>query len=244
MRALHDIQNSLIATINDGPDGINPALYSGPINRILLGLRAHANTNSFVRLTALEESYPLTRQFYDAQNFHQLCRSYCATEPARAADVNAIAEPFIAYLKSQNTSDDVVELAQVELAWLHSYHAPDAIALTMPDIAAMDSAQLLSFGIALHPSLHIVAITAPMAPPLLELLTETEDIVAVATIRPNNEVKFMALDVLSYDLLSIATKKNSGVGNLLSRVLEYTKDDAPLVPILQLINAGVLIVRE
>ena len=244
MHALDDIQNSLITTINNGPDVINPALYSGPIDRVLLGLRSHANTNSFAQLTALEDSFPLTRKFYGTADFHQLCRSYCATDAARAADINAITQGLISFMTSQNMAADVMELAQVEYAWLHSYHAPDAVSLTLPDIAAMDSAKLLSFGVALHPSVYSVAITAPMAPALIELLTETENVVAVATIRPNNEVKFMALDALSYDLLSIVTQKNARVGNLLSRVLEHTIYDAPLTPILQLISAGALIVRE
>ncbi len=244
MRTLDDIQNSLIATINNGPETINPALYSGPIDRVLLGLRSHANTNSFAQLTALEDCFPLTRVFYDTHDFHQLCRAYCATDTARAADINAITEGLISFMTSQNVPTDVVELAQVEYAWLHSYHAPDAVSLTLPDIAVMDSAKMLSFGIALHPSVHIVAITAPMAPALIELLTETENVVAVATMRPNNEVKFMALDALSYDLLSIITQKNAGVGNLLSCVLEHTKYSASLAPILKLISAGALIVRE
>lgn len=244
MPSLADIQNSLIATINDGPDAINSALYSGPMERVLLGLQSHANTNSFARLTALEDSFPLTRQYHGTHNFHQLCRAYCATNSARASDVNEIGDTLIAYMKSQNLATDIVELAQVEWAWLHSYHAPDGIALTLPNIAAMDSAKLLSFAIALHPSVQVVTITAPMALPLIELMPDSEDTVAVATLRPEKDVKFMALNPLSYDLLSIAAKKNAVIGNLLSRVLEHSAQDMPLTPILGLINAGALVIRE
>ncbi len=244
MPLLSDIQNSVIATINDGPNAIRPDLYSGPTERVLLGLRSHANTNSYAKLTALEGSFPLTRQYYGAHNFHQLCQSYCVTDTARANNVNTTGETLTAYMKSQNLTANVVELAQVEWAWLHSYHAPDAIALSLADIADMDSAKLLSFGIALHPSVHIVAITASLAPALIELMPDSENIVAIATLRPINDVKYMALDALSYELISIATQKNAVVGNLLSRVLEHTTHDAPLAPILKLINAGALMVRE
>jgi hypothetical protein len=241
MPTLAETQNSLVATIKDGPNALNPALYSGPIERVLLAMQSHANTNSFARLTALEDSFPLTRDYYDAHNFHQLCRSYCATASARADDLNALGETLVAYMESQNVAADTIELAQVEWAWLHSYHAPDAVALSMPEIAKMNSAELLSFGIGLHPAVYIVPITAPLAPPLREQIEVSENTVALAVLRPANEVRILALDALSNQLMSITAQKNAVIGNLLSCVLEYSENDATLAPILRLISAGALI---
>jgi hypothetical protein len=241
MPTLADIQNSLIATVNNGPDTFTPALYKGPIERVLLAIQSHANTNSYARLTALEDSFPLTRQYHGARNFHQLCRSYCSTTSARADDLNALGETLVAYMESQNLTADIIELAQVEWAWLHSYHAPDAVALSLPEIAEMNSAELLSFGIGLHPSVRIVPITAPLAPPLMEQIETSENTVALAVLRPTNEVKILALDALSNQLMSITAQKNAVIGNLLSCVLEYSSNDAPLAPILRLISAGALI---
>ena len=62
MLSLKAAQANFIATINDGPDALDHSLFDGPIDRVMLGLKAHANTISHARLVALEETFPLTRQ--------------------------------------------------------------------------------------------------------------------------------------------------------------------------------------
>ena len=62
MFSLEAAQANFIATINHGPAALDHTLFDGPLERVLLGLKAHANTISHARLVALEESFPLTRQ--------------------------------------------------------------------------------------------------------------------------------------------------------------------------------------
>ena len=61
MSSLDRAQANFIATINDGPDALDPELFSGPIDRVLLGLKAHANTISHARLVALKRLSPYAR---------------------------------------------------------------------------------------------------------------------------------------------------------------------------------------
>ncbi len=62
MLSLSDAQGNFIDTINEGPDRLDALLFAGSTDRVLLGLKAHANTINHARLVALEETFPLTRQ--------------------------------------------------------------------------------------------------------------------------------------------------------------------------------------
>ena len=59
MLSLEAIEAKFIDTINNGPDVLDPALFAGPLDRVLIGLKTHANTISHARLTALEATFRL-----------------------------------------------------------------------------------------------------------------------------------------------------------------------------------------
>jgi hypothetical protein len=101
MPSLADIQNSFIATINDGPSVLDPELFAGPIDRVLLGLKAHANTINHARLVALEETFPLTRKHIGDEAFNQLSRDFVETDAARCCDNEGIGRPFPDFLRKQ-----------------------------------------------------------------------------------------------------------------------------------------------
>ncbi|HMS22082.1 MAG TPA: DNA-binding domain-containing protein [Sphingorhabdus sp.] len=94
MPSLSDAQRNFIATLNEGPDTLDPALFAGAPERVLLGLKAHANTISHARLVALEESFPLTRGEMGEERFNTLSREYVETAPAKASDLAHIGRHF------------------------------------------------------------------------------------------------------------------------------------------------------
>ena len=101
MLSLRAAQANFITTINDGPDALDQTLFAGPIDRVMLGLKAHANTISYARLVALEETFPLTRQALGDEQFNQLSRGYVETPKARACDANAIGFDFPRFLTAR-----------------------------------------------------------------------------------------------------------------------------------------------
>jgi Putative DNA-binding domain len=241
---MHDLaayQAHFIATINDGPDALAPDMFAGPIDRVLLGLQAHANTISYARLITLEDSFPLTREALGEQVFNRICRDYCASDPARCADNNNIGAGWPDFLSTQSVATNIIDLARIEWAYLQSYHAPDAAALSAADLAAMDPAELPAQSIGLHPSLRWVELRAPLSPVLCALLPTVEDTLAVATIRPSAEVLLLPINRLTLVLLQLAAKTNATIGNLLEQVLEHGNNDDPIAPILNLIGSGALI---
>ncbi len=235
MPSLADAQTNFIDTIHEGPDRLDPALFAGRPDRILLGLKAHANTISHARLVALEETFPLTRQYLGDAAFNALARDFLETDAARASDANRIGLDFPDCLNDAATR----ELAQIEWAWLESYHAAEAKPLTLGDLATLNEAALLTLTVAPHPSARTVPISGPIVSALQELSGQQP--AAILCVRPDAEVRLIPLDAVQLKVFAASARKSASLGNLLTVALEQAGEQAPLEPILHLIGAGALI---
>lgn len=239
MLSLRDAQGNFIETINEGPGRLDPALFAGPEDRVLLSLKAHANTISHARLVALEETFPLTREQIGDAAFNQLSRDYVDTAQARALDSNRIGQHFNEFLRNFPVNAATAQLAEIEWAWLESYHAADTVALDLADLGGVGENALLAMGVAPHPSVRVIETSAPLASALAELAAQQPH--AVLTVRPEAEVRLVPLDALQSELLALASKENCTFGNLLELAFEVAGEQAPLEPILYLIGAGALV---
>lgn len=235
MPSLDETQANFIETINKGPDRLDPCLFAGPPNRVLLGLKAHANTISHARIVALEETFPLTRQHLGDAAFNALARDFVETNIARASDINSIGRTFPGMLSDPVT----IELAQIEWAWLESYHAAEAVPLTLADLGALGEVALLALQVAPHPSARFLQISAPLAAELNEL--EGTCPAAILSIRPEAEVRLVPLSATQAAVFQIAVEKNATMGNLLATAIEQSSDTDPLGPVMMLIGAGALV---
>jgi hypothetical protein len=238
MLSLADAQANFVETINNGPTALDLELFAGPIDRVMLGLKAHANTISHARLVALEECFPLTRAELGDADFNKLSRSYVETAPARAADNNGIGRPFLNFLRVAGQAAHIVELAEIEWSWQESYHAEDLPPLSAADLAVMDEATLLAMPVSTHPSVRLIIVSAPLASSLDGLAGQTPS--AIATLRPDLDVRLLPLDVLELALLRRAGEEFCNMGNLIELSFEQAHERAPLEPILHLVGAGAL----
>lgn len=238
MLSLVEAQANFIETINNGPTALDPKLFAGPTDRVMLGLKAHANTISHARLVALEECFPLTRVELGDARFNRLSRTYVETAPARAADNNGIGRHFPKFLLEAGQTAHICELAEIEWGWLESYHAEDLPPLSAADLATMDETVLLAMPVATHPSVRIVVVSAPLASSLDGLAGQTSS--AIATLRPDLDVRLLPLDVLELALLRRAGEEFCTLGNLIELSFEQAGERAPLDPILHLVGAGAL----
>lgn len=235
MSSLADAQTNFIDTINEGPNRLDPRLFAGPPDRVLLGLKAHANTISHARIVALEETFPLTRQHLGDASFNTLARDFVETGVARASDVNRIGSGFPDLLSDPTAR----ELAQIEWAWLESYHAAEASPMTFGDLASLDEAALLELAVVPHPSARVVDITASIASTLYELAGQQP--AAILCVRPDAEVRLVPLKAIQLAVFAAATRKSTTLGNLLTVAIEQASEQAQLEPVLHLIGAGALV---
>ncbi len=244
--SLKQAQASLIRVIEQGPMALDHSLFTGPIDRVLLGLKAHANTISHARLIALEETYLMTRKHMGEEAFNQLSRAFVATDAAQGSDNNTIGAHLPNFLKTQAIHPSAVELAHIEWAWLESYHATDAKALGVTDIAELDETALLNLRITAHPATRMIETNAPLSPQLGQLECDTShisDIKAVLVIRPDTEVRLLAIDHVTATIFATCQKITT-IGNLLSLSTEYTDEDKAFEPVLTLISSGALVSRS
>jgi hypothetical protein len=240
--SLAEIQSNFIATINNGPGALDRSLFAGPADRVLLGLKAHANTISHARLVALEETFPLTRQHLGDATFNRLCRDFVETAAARANDNNEIGVGFPRFLAECRVEQSAIELARIEWAWLESYHAEEAASLTLAEVAALDEAALLELAVAAHPSLRLIEIRAPLSSQLPAELSEPAK-PYIVTIRSDNEVRLLPLDGVTAKIAS-AAKNRTTIGNLLTLAAEHLGESSAFEPLLTLIGAGALVAKE
>lgn len=243
MPSLFDAQRNFIATINEGPEALDPALFSGAPERVILGLKAHANTISHARLVALEESFPLTRSEIGEARFNSLCRDYVETAEAKASDIALIGRHFPAFLEHAQTEWALCDLSAIEWAWLESYHASDRAALHLAKIGTLAEPDLLALQICLHPAAHILRLRAPLAASLTHLIEVEPATSSILVVRPDAEVRLRAID-LSTAYIAEKCLHPTTIGNLLTLASEQGDEADPIGPVLTLIGAGALIEME
>jgi len=239
MPSLADAQSGFVATINEGPSALDPALFAGDPQRVILGLKAHANTISHARLVALEGTFPLTREAMGDEGFNELSRSYCDTAQARASDSNSIGAHFTQYMMESDVTASLIDLAHIEWLWLVSYDAAEAQHLELAELAGVDEAALLEIEIAAHPSANMIKLSAPLSP-ALEELQDHRDAHAILVTRPETQPVLTPLSAAETEIFAKAEKKAT-IGNLLALALEQGLEDNALAPVIALINAGALI---
>ncbi len=242
MFTLKHAQANFMDTINNGPDALDMQLFSGPVNRVMLGLKAHANTISHARLVALEESFPRTAGQLGLETFNDLARAYIETDAAKRSDNNSIGAHFPAFLQSLGCDPQTVDLARIEWAWLQCYHAADSIALSLGDLAQFSETELLSTIVAWHPSTRLISLNGAV-PDALPELAETKNAAAVLIVRPDAEVRLLALDAVTTQI-ACAAENSATISNLLAIASEQGDETDPIGPVLTLIGAGALIAME
>jgi hypothetical protein len=236
MPTLETAQHNFIRTINEGPDALDPQLFEGPFDRVLLGLKAHANTINHARLIALEESFPLTYAHLGEAEFNRLSRDFVETEAARASDNNLIGKDFPDFLSANACA---FELARIEWAWLEAYHAANADALELSAIAGLAEDKLLDMAVAWHPATRLVPVSVAPSP---QLELGAEQPAAILIIRPQVEVRLLPLDAATVTIAT-ACEKSATIGNLLALAAEQPGIADPAGPVLTLIGAGALVAR-
>lgn len=241
MLPLHEAQNNFIVTINDGPAWLNPDLFDGPHDRILLGLRAHANTVSHARLVALEDTFPLTRTAMGEAEFNILSRRYCETPEARRLDSNGIGCGLPDFLRAHDFFSAISDLAKIEWAWLESYNAADHKPLSIGAISSHSSDDLLALNIGIHPAARLVALSMSPFAVIAELGTVHET--ALLITRPELSVSLTPADDITHRLFNAATN-GCTICNLIEITVEEDNEAGPMAPILTLIGAGALIITE
>ncbi len=241
MPTLEAAQQAMMRAIDLGPDHAPHDLFAAMPERIMLGLRVHANTISHARLVALEDTFPRTREWLGHGRFNTLCRDYIESPPARALPLARIGAHFPDWLAHVA---DGAGLAQFEWLWLQAYHAADEPPLLLAELAGIAPDELLDLKVARHPAAHAVLVDSAIRDAIGPEVPGLGDAAAVLIVRPDAEVQLAAASRLMHALLARARNPLS-IGNLLGAVSEPDSMDQPspddaMQALLALLDAGAL----
>lgn len=133
------------------------------------GLRIHQNNFRAQLAACLEESFARTRDWIGGDALHQAVVAHVARVQPSSWTLDAYPRDFPATLALLYPADpEVAELAWIELALAEAFVAPDAAALSVADLGAVDwDRAVLGFS----PSLDLAALTTN-APAIWSALAE------------------------------------------------------------------------
>lgn len=231
MHALCEMQSAVQAAITQGPRAIDSTLFKGHPSRILLGIKAHANTVSHARLIALEETFPLTKAAIGHASFNTVSRTFIDLVGARLAPIAQIGRDFPNALTDASVAQNHVSLARYEWAWLQSFHAADVAPLMLTDLQNKAEAEVLLIRVRLHPATRILAnCQAIPGHHIGDRLLLT---------RPAETVQTISISAVAATLCAIASVP-AALGDVLTHALVEHSEADFMAALVSLINAGAL----
>lgn len=238
MLALELVQQAMMRAIALGPDHMLDNLFTRGRARSLWGLAVHANTISHARLVALEDTFPRTRQLLGEAAFNVLSRSFLEAG-AGSLPLVQIGRDFPEWLATRNQAAGAIDLARFEWAWLQCYHAAEAVALSLPELARLGPEGIARLVLTRHPASAALDLHTD-ARSLIEAETGTPlPFPCVLLARPEAEVRTASATpamVRLYDTFGVPLP----VCNLLAQSPEPAMQEA----LLALVAAGALIRAE
>lgn len=237
-------QSAVMQALDHGPAYLPEGLFAGSPDRVMAGMKVHANTISHARLVALEDTFPRTREHIGHDRFNAHSRLFIQQPGVTAAALAQIGAEFRAYLIEAGEGAGVADLARFEWCWLIAYHAADTAPLALDAVVRLPPEALLDYKLARHP-----AACAGRFAPLVHGLIGGEvpglaEADAILIARPDADVLVSPASALMADLL-MAAENTITIGNLLARMNEPLEDeatqvDAVMQSLVALINAGAL----
>ncbi len=134
------------------PDARRFAVYR---NNVVVGL-----------IGALEARYPVARRIFGPEAFRAMARAFAEAHKPRSPVLIAYGAAFPDFIEAQGPNPDLRRLADVarlENAWVEAYHAEDAPAAELADLAALSAEVLPNARVALHPAARLLSLATPAA---------------------------------------------------------------------------------
>lgn len=152
-------------------DGLAAAIRA-PIDRLAndrspranAGLAVYRNNVRSAFHRALAETFPVVRDLVGAEFFQFAALAYFDRHPARSQLVARYGDQFPVFLEMFEPARSVpylADVARIEIAWLQSYHAPDANVLGPARFALLARERCEGLRLVFHPSVRWVSSDFP-----------------------------------------------------------------------------------
>lgn len=165
MSALRELQLGFARAIFEGrTDEIVPRVRSG---RLAADERVQVyRNNAFASLTrALADVYPVVARLVGERYFAQLARAYVRAHPPRSGNLHDFGRAVALFVGGLHEASDLPYLADVatlEWAYHHTFHAADAPPLDLARLAEVAETEHGRLRFKLHPATRLVASRYPI----------------------------------------------------------------------------------
>ncbi len=135
---LHEFQSRFAAALAAPTMPAPPPALGGDAERRKLGLKVYRNNSAHARVTALKDTYPAILRLVGEDCMKALALDL-ARKPLETADARVWTAQLPEFITSTPLAADLpylADVAKIERAWLHAYHADD------PDPVTMDAETL------------------------------------------------------------------------------------------------------
>lgn len=212
-------QPAMIEALDRGPDYLPPDLFAGSRQRVLAGMKVHANTISHARLVALEETFPRTLELAGHDRFNQHSRLFIEQPGVTGRPLADIGFGFDRFLSANGEDGVVSEMARFEWIWLQAYHAAEADPLRLADLAGIDPADLMELPVRRHPAACASAFDRQLHQLLGSEVPGLAEAEAILVIRPQAEILVAPATGWMVALLDLAGGSQT-IGNLFTLASE------------------------
>lgn len=211
---LHDLQQAFSNEIfKAGGESILPCVKGSSDEGKKKRLNIYRNNVFYSLSNALGDLYPVIRRLVGEQFFMATAAEYIRQSPPRSAAMVNFGGDFPGFLTVFEHTEGLLylaDVAEVELARHHAYHAEDVSALSVADFSAVNPERLGKSQLVLHPSVTLLKSRYPAFRIWNANQDEngTEEIidldsggVTMAVLRPEYDVYLHELDLRAYTLL-------------------------------------------
>lgn len=225
------LRNQLLGfhdAVRFGPAHCPAELFDGALPAITRGLKVHANNIAHARIVALEETYPRLLARMGSTGFHAAAHRFLDDETVLCRSLDGLGAGF-----AESLADAVErDLARAEWAWLQSFHAADAEALSFSTLRTMSPDELVETQLVLHRAAAVLRLEEPREFAWDEPVDGEGDHLLLS--RPDTRVLLRLIGRESADLCS-RLERSPRCGELL---------DGDPTPLLPLIEAGAICVKD
>lgn len=159
MQTLADLQRDFSAALRDAERPVPGAVLPVGAGLGARGFDVYRNNVAVSLIEALEAAFPAVRKLVGEEFFKALARAFIAKQPPRSPVLLLYGQGFGDFLQDFPPVRELpylVDVARLEWARLHAYHAADAETLEIGCLSALPEEDLGGLRFSLHPSLVLV----------------------------------------------------------------------------------------
>ena len=149
------------------PEAPPPAQTLGRVGRPdVKRFSVYRNNVAVGLIASLEARFPVTLRLVGAEFFRAMARAYFAAEKPRDAMLIRYGARFPDFAEAFEPARALAylpDVARLENAWVESYHAAEAPALTLAELAGFPAERLAEARVSFHPSARLLRSSFPAA---------------------------------------------------------------------------------